>query len=256
MVLFIGPPFGNYISLPDTISVSGSFTLHERPGLLWQILKTLRFSPEDNGWINKIGLRNPGIDYAIKDWKKIVIDHAFKDLRNKARGKPSNHKTYIYSIAILDETEVPELLEKIPNNMNLELNVSCPNAEKHMVVTGIEQFINPNRKWCIIKLSPKTEPQLIDNFYKKGFRQFHCSNTLPVADGGLSGPRLIPHTSRLIEYIKEKYPDTEVIAGGGIQKYDTLIDYQKLGANHFSISTLFLHPILCSKFFYNFYKRN
>ena len=140
--------------------------------------------------------------------------------------------------------------------MNVSLISVSPNAEKHMVVTGIEQFINPDRKWCIIKLSPQTEPRVIDNFYRKGFRQFHCSNTLPVLGGGLSGPPLIPHTSRLVDYIKTKYPDTEVIAGGGIQKYDALLNYQKLGANHFAISTLFFHPILCSKFFYNFYKRN
>lgn len=236
MVLFIGPPFGNYISIPNTVSINGSYTLHHRPGLLSQIWKTLRFSHEYGGWINKIGLRNPGIDYAVQK---------FKESPNE-----------IYSIAILDKTEIPELLERIPYNMNIELNVSCPNAEKHMVVTGIEQFINPDRTWCIIKLSPETDSKLIDNFYQKGFRQFHCSNTLPVVGGGLSGPRLIPYTSRLVRYIKTKYPDTEIIAGGGIQKYDTLLNYKKIGANHCAISTLFFHPILCSKFFYNFYKRN
>ena len=236
MVLFIGPPFGNYIFLPNTVSINGSYTLHHRPGLLSQIWKTLHFSEEYGGWINKIGLRNPGIDSAIQKYRK--------------------NPDEIYSIAILDNSEIPELLEKVPYTMNIELNVSCPNAEKHMVVTGIEQFINPERKWCIIKLSPKTDHKLIDNLYKKGFRQFHCSNTLPVLGGGLSGPRLIPYTNRLINYIKTKYPNTEVIAGGGIQKYDTLLNYKKLGANHFAMSTLFFHPILCSKFFYNFYKRN
>ena len=66
-MFFIGPPFGNYISLPNTISISGSFTLNERSGLYSQIIKTLYYSYEHNGWVNKIGLRNKGIDWALKN---------------------------------------------------------------------------------------------------------------------------------------------------------------------------------------------
>lgn len=68
MTLFISPPFGNYIHLPYTTSIKGSFTLYERPGLFTQIYQTLHYSTEYNGWINKIGLRNNGIDYAIKKY--------------------------------------------------------------------------------------------------------------------------------------------------------------------------------------------
>ena len=72
-MFFIGPPFGNYISLPNTISISGSFTLNERPGLYSQIIKTLYYSYENNGWINKIGLRNKGIDWALKNVDKKIF---------------------------------------------------------------------------------------------------------------------------------------------------------------------------------------
>ena len=57
-MFFISPPFGNYVSLPNTISITGSFTLDERKGLFFQIIKTLYYSYELNGWFNKIGLRN------------------------------------------------------------------------------------------------------------------------------------------------------------------------------------------------------
>ena len=70
-ILFISPPFGNYFTfLPNTIPIRGSFTLKERKGKWMQILKTLRYIPLLNGWVNKIGLRNPGIDYAIRTYKK------------------------------------------------------------------------------------------------------------------------------------------------------------------------------------------
>lgn len=42
-MLFISPPFGNYIHLPNTMSIKGSYTLYERKGLFSQIFKTLRF---------------------------------------------------------------------------------------------------------------------------------------------------------------------------------------------------------------------
>ena len=221
-MLFIGPPFGNYISLsnPNIISIKGSFTLEPRYGLLPQIFKTLRYSFQHNGWINKIGLRNPGIAYAIQNWKK----------------------EYIYSIAILDKKEIPILVQKIPKSMNIELNVSCPNAEKHMITEGLGKFICDSRNWCIIKLSPKTDEKTVDNFYKEGFRQFHCSNTLPSPTGGLSGPTLRPYTKKLVTYIKQKYPDTIVIAGGGTRTVNDIEEYRKIGADHFAASTVFFNP--------------
>ena len=84
-MLFISPPFGNYIEIKNCISIKGSFTLNERPGLICQIFKTLRYSFEHKGWVNKIGLRNKGLDYAIKKYKN------------------TNH---IVSIAILNKGEI------------------------------------------------------------------------------------------------------------------------------------------------------
>ena len=229
-ILFIGPPFGNYINLPNTVSIKGSFTLEKRDGLLLQIVKTLRYSFEKNGWINKIGLRNKGIDWAIKN----------HDSKN------------IYSIAILNENEIPVLLKKIPKNMNIELNVSCPNAEKKMINNGLEKFLNKERKYCIVKLSPTISLDSIDNYYKQGFRQFHCSNTIPIKEGGLSGPSLIPYTSKLLSYIKNKYKDCEVIAGGGVTKYNDYKNYMNKGANHVAISTIFFNPFQFLPFYLNY----
>ena len=88
-MFFIGPPFGNYIYLPYTIPIKGSYTFEKRPGLFTQIIKTLRYDFDKGGWINKIGLRNPGLDYAIENY---------------------NH-SHIVSIAVLNKKEIP-LIEK------------------------------------------------------------------------------------------------------------------------------------------------
>ena len=105
-MLFISPPFGNYITLPNTKRIKGSYTLYPREGLLLQILRTLRFSFKDNGWINRIGLRNKGLQYGIDNYC---------------------HETDILSIALLNENEIKPILKILPENINIELNVSCPN---------------------------------------------------------------------------------------------------------------------------------
>tara|TARA_Y100000992_G_scaffold302275_1_gene275814 strand:+ start:914 stop:1633 length:720 start_codon:yes stop_codon:yes gene_type:complete len=231
-MLFISPPFGNYIHLPQTRSIKGSYTLEPRDGLILQILKTLRFSFDKNGWINKIGLRNKGLQYGIDNY---------------------NHKTDILSIAILNESEIKPILKMLPETTNIELNVSCPNINKRLNDKGIGQFLNPQREWCIIKLSPTTENETIEKYYSIGFRQFHCCNTLPVQEGGLSGPSLIPYVSNMVKFISQ-YPNTSIIAGGGIQNMQTLNKYKNLGAEYFSVSSLFFHPIKSAIFFNNYYK--
>lgn len=232
-MFFINPPFGNYLNLPKTISIKGSYTLEPRSGLFTQIINTLRYSFEYNGWINKIGLRNPGLDYAINNYKK---------------------GEHIVSIAILNKNEIPKILNKIPNNMDIELNVSCPNAEKKMCNVDLDKFLNPNRRWCIIKLSPNTDTKLIDNYYNQGFRQFHCSNTIPINKGGLSGKSIMPFSHFMIKYLKDNYDDVEVIGGGGITNVNDITKYTSFGADHFSASTVFFCPYLSTKLYLDLIK--
>ena len=232
-MFFINPPFSNYLNLPNTMSIKGSYTLEPRPGLFTQIIKTLRYSFEYGGWINKIGLRNPGLNYAIQNYKK--GDH-------------------IVSIAILNKKEIPQILNKIPNNMDIELNISCPNAETKMYTDDLSKFLNSNRKWCIIKLSPNSDTELIDNYYKQGFRQFHCSNTIPIDRGGLSGKLIMPFSHFMIKYLKKNYNDVEIIGGGGITNINDVNKYNHFGANHYSASTVFFCPYLSVKLYLDLIK--
>ena len=227
-MLFISPPFGNYISLPGTTSIKGSFTLEERTGLLKQIVTTLRYSFFYSGWVNKIGLRNKGIK-SIQDY--------------------SNDK--VYSIAILNQTDIDKFNDIIPKDACIEINVSCPNVKHKLMHENIKLLNSGKRKWCIVKISPNTSFKEIDSLYQSGFRQFHCCNTLPCDKGGISGTILIPHTKKFISYIKNKYSDVEVIAGGGISDIHILKEYQDIGADHFSISTVCFNPFLFTKLYYN-----
>ena len=227
-MLFISPPFGNYLNLPYTKSIIGSITVENRPGLINRVIKTLHYSEEYKGWINKIGLKNKGIDYILANY----------NLSNK-----------ILSIAILDKTDIPIFNKKIPKTQDLEINISCPNVDKsNNIIEDLNVFLHKDRKWCAIKLSPITTDYTLNKLYSHGFRQFHCSNTLPLSNGGLSGEKLIPYNISLINRLRE-YKDVEIIAGGGIRDMNILKKYKDLGATHFSISTICFNIPL----FMNFY---
>ena len=248
-MLFINPPFGNYFGKfnyfkqHEHISViHGSFTKNYRPGLIIQIFKTLRYSFKHKGWVNCIGLRNPGIHFAIE---------------NKL-----GQQNDIISIAIKNKDDIDYFYNHIPENTNIEINISCPNStvlnSNHM-----SKLLNNKRNWCIVKLSPIEKKDTIDKLYNIGFRQFHCCNTLPlyrnVNDkqtfrGGLSGISLIPFVCDKIHYIKTYYKDTIVIAGGGIQSIDTLQTYYNYGADHFAISTLCFSPFSLVRFYFDYMK--
>ncbi len=208
---FIAAPFGNYIKTKNTISVSGSWTVEKRTGRIVQIVKTLRYTKR--GWVNKIGLRNPGLTI----------------------GLPKHKTGEVFSIAGIEKDDWRLFAERIPNDFNIEVNMSCPNIDAHYI-DGIEDFEPDTRNWYIGKISPLTTFQELDEYINKfRFKQIHACNTLPIDKGGLSGKELIPYTSKFVKHIKDSYPDIEVIAGGGIDSLKDIEYYKNIGADHISL---------------------
>ena len=219
---FISAPFGNYLQYTNflsgkpIVSVTGTFTVKPRPGLAKQIIKTLRYTK--TGWRNKLGLRNPGI---------------FKGIDNTASYS-------IMSIASLEPNDWRILYEAVPKNMSVELNISCPNVDAHPDLT--KSFAKDERKWCIVKVPPTITNKQIDKIVKLGYNQIHASNTVPTAKGGLSGDVIVPHTLRILEYIKSTHPHVEVIAGGGVKDKASANRYIDAGADHISLGTVCFTP--------------
>ena len=106
-MLFISPPFGNYLNLPYTKSIIGSVTLNERPGLYSQIYNTLYYSYKEKGWVNQIGLRNYGLPATLQT----------QSFHNK-----------ILSLAILHPDDIEKMERMVPKDQDIELNISCPNV--------------------------------------------------------------------------------------------------------------------------------
>ena len=261
-MLFISPPFGNYINFsnPNIMSTKGSFTLNPRPdnvsyveylgSLCGQFIRTFRYNFEHGGYVNKIGLRNRGIRYAIDTYYTPYMT---------GKGQYRQQQPNIISVAIMDENEIEELNEIIPRDCNIELNISCPNVNKPdnyktSVYKKLHVFVDKRRKWCIVKVSLKDDMEKIDTIVKAGITQIHTTNTWPLEDGsgGLSGPYLRERNLPFIRQIRAKYPNLTIIGGGGIRNIKDVDYYDEAGANHFAISTVIFNPLLFYSLYSNF----
>ena len=219
----ISPPFGNYISRSWATSVHGTFTLAPRPGLLKQTVKTFR--PIKGGWINQIGFRNKGIKN---------VDFSMDIARSR-----------LISVAGLSgNDDWLQILEEIPAECMVEINVGCPNVSNYSIPNHI--LLAYLSKFAFVSLKiPPTEAALyraIDAHHHVGIQYVHMSNTLPTKRGGESGRRLRSVNLPLIKRMRTMAPEINIIGGGGIYSAWDLKSYKNAGANHFSLSTVWFTP--------------
>ena len=227
---FIAAPFGNYISHRNAISVAGTYTLLPRGSRVLAVARTLRYSRQDRGWTNRLGLPNPGIEVGLTKIKQ----------------------NQVLSIAEVNRNDAISLYKIIPSTQSLEINLSCPNLNKTLPWDHIHLFTqSKSRKWCIAKVSPHTRPEEIEYIIQAGYKTLHFSNTLPIEKGGLSGPAIKPYTKRLIRLIREEpqWKNIEIIAGGGVQTQDDVLEYMDEGAAHVSIGSVWFTPWRALKLF-------
>lgn len=233
--LVVSAPFGNYVQPAGATATLGTFTAAARPGRLLQIIKTVRRYGRIGAWVNKIGLRNPGIDWLVGRVKSGKIDVSDK----------------LVSIHGFSDTDWSTLLEKISviKPMGVELNMSCPNVgEIDWPVDLFKDAMECPLDFVVVKIPPVNYADLFAQAYDAGVRVFHCCNTLPVPVGGLSGKPLKPVSLQCIGQIRkdlgeEKFGDLTIIGGGGVRDVADVDDYAAAGAKHVAIATRVMNPI-------------
>ena len=220
--IILSPPFSNiYPNIKGTTKIVGTYTLHQRKGM-HRVLTTLRKTKF--GWLNKVGLRNPGI-------------------------KKFSKKNSIVSIALENTNEWPEFLKILKekkqkyNTIGIEFNVSCPNYSVSNITNEIIKEAKTELNLVIIKIPHNSSLKDINNFCKSDADIIHISNTKSTKKGALSGRSLIDQNLLDIIYIRENYGNSKkIIAGGGIYSFDDLMLYKKAGADYFSLSTSLINP--------------
>jgi dihydroorotate dehydrogenase len=226
----ISAPFGNYIQPDGATPTLGTFTLHRRPGRVWRVLKTVRYRPKLKAWVNKIGLRNPGIDWLAGRVKRGRCDVSDK----------------LVSIHGFDAEQWAALLKKIAEikPMAVELNMSCPNVGEIDWPPGLFKQAIDTGVPVVVKLPSVNYQEMLEQAVDVGVRVLHCCNTLPVPEGGMSGRPLKPVALEVIRGIRGKTFGNEltIIGGGGIYGLSDIDLYADAGADHVALATKTMNP--------------
>lgn len=228
----ISAPFGNYIQPAGTTPTLGTYTAQARPGRIPQILKTLRYYRRIGAWVNKIGLRNPGMGWLVDKVKSGKVDASDK----------------LVSIHGFETDEWWQLLDQCVEigAGGIELNISCPNVGHinwpeelfdRAVATGLP---------VVLKVPPVNYEQAVEDAIKSGIRSLHCCNTLPVPAGGVSGKPLKPVALQCIRDLKIQpwAHEIQFIGGGGIYEQADIDDYLDAGVDVVALGTKTMNPLL------------
>lgn len=232
----ISAPFGNYVRPAGATPTVGTFTVHRRRGRWHRILATVRYMPRVGAWVNRIGLRNPGIG-----WVESRV----------AAGKMGLAES-IVSVHGFHEDEWRDLIRRVAalRPGAIELNVSCPNVGELSWPAWLfaeAEAALPGR--VIVKIPPVRYEAMVRDALGAGVRMFHCCNTLPVPGGGMSGKPLMPLAliaiGRVRALAREMGIDAGsvlIIGGGGITEPADVDAYADAGADRVAIGTKVMHP--------------
>ena len=232
--LIVSAPFGNYVQPEGATPTLGTFTAAARPGRVRQVLRTVRYYRRLRAWVNRIGLRNPGIE-----WLAEAVSSGRVDVADKI--------VSIHGFTADDWWRLLERTEKL-RPLAIELNLSCPNVGEvnwpeelfaNAVATGVS---------VIAKLPPVHYEGLFAEARVAGVVTFHCCNTLPVPAGGLSGAPLKPVALHCIRSLRATFDekdrhDISIIGGGGIRTAADIDDYADAGASRVAVGTGVINPI-------------
>ncbi len=239
--LIVSAPFGNYpvivkkLTGADFTPTMGTFTAMPRGffvkpygGRLTRIALTLRYSPTFKSWKNKLGLKNPGVDWLEQRVHEKKID-------------VSDRIVSIYGWTMPEWERLVGAMARI-RPLAVEINASCPNVDKPPFTQDLFKILGRNGLRTIVKLPPTGYRGVLEMAYLAGMRAFHATNTLPTPNGGLSGKALLPVALDVVKDIRTRYPDAIIISGGGITDVDDALKFQERGANHVVVGSMLFNP--------------
>ncbi len=228
----ISAPFGNYILPEGATATLGTFTALARGGRVWRILKTVRYYPRLRAWVNKIGLRNPGIQWVLDKHAAGKLDLSDKLIS-------------IHGFNAADWTLLLKACQTL-QPLGIELNMSCPNVGEINWPEGLFAEAVATGVPVVVKLPPVCYEEMAEQAVQAGVRSFHCCNTLPVQAGGMSGQPLKPVALQCLRDLKSRdwAGDVLFLGGGGIYKPSNIDEYVAAGADAVAIGTKAMNPWL------------
>jgi dihydroorotate dehydrogenase (NAD+) catalytic subunit len=219
-----------------------------------------RMVPVAAGMLNAIGLQNVGVRQFIAEKLPALRAYRTQIVAN------------VFGHTVEEYAEVARHLESAEGLAAYELNVSCPNvacggiqfgSDPRMAAQVVSAVRGVARRPLWVKLSPgASDIALIARAAEEaGADALTVANTYPAMSvdfrtrrsrlgnptGGLSGPAIRPITTRLV-YDASRAVRIPIIALGGIEKAEDVLDYFVVGASAVQVGTAsFADPRACER---------
>lgn len=227
-----------------------------------------------DGWINAVGLTNPGIHYWLNTYFHNIVEDRTAVAVSIAPETLQEASMMSFLLTIANSTAL--IYDGFKPIQAIELNVSCPNSDHVRNVTNIVSMIKvmkPSGLPIFVKLG-WTQPYMeICKAVQRDVAAFDLINAIPwnyftqsssignVIDfgdrsplekygleGGISGPPIAPFGIGALDNIINAEIDTPVISGGGVYDISGVISRFNRGAGAVSFGSLFLsHPTMPNK---------
>jgi len=227
--------------------ITKTLTFAPRKGNLNMLTPWRCVQPIKDGWVNAVGLTNPGIQWWIKEIYQRTVSDGYK---------------VIVSIApesLIETESMIEDLNNLSNIVGVELNVSCPNTNRDETLEQIIQVTDlayrKSRHPLILKLSydqPYLEVikavdgkvEAFDLINSVAWKTISKDKPSPLAPyglvGGVSGKRIRGYSREALMACNKLGCKTPVISGGGIDSLEEVKIRERLGASAFSFGSVFI----------------
>ncbi len=256
-VIFLSTPFANPLVVPSGIvpeisdskkaellgaggAVTKSLTVRVREGNPMP-----RIIVYEHGYLNSVGLRNPGIKNGIKELEKLFSETAIPMIVS------------IFAVSVADFKKLAKAVDTLFSGF-IELNLSCPNTKDELgeslgmgvestvaAVAGVREAVSKKTK-LIVKLSPNVSDigAVAKAAESAGADAISAINTvgpgmvidintrkpkLGNKEGGVSGPGIRPIAVRCVYdiYNAVKIP---IIGMGGVETWQDVVEMMLAGA--------------------------
>lgn len=248
-------PWGFLHEWKDTfdLNILGAATLKTTTPLLRHGNETPRMTEVVSGLLNSIGLANPGIDLVIKE-EIPKLSHLHLPIIGNVGG-----------FSIEDYRQMVLAYDQCSKVAMIEVNVSCPNVkhgnlnfahDEGLLCELVHEIRSQTNKALIIKLSPnlpslvglakkmetlKVDGLTVANTYVG--MKIDLKTKKPILankTGGLSGPAIKALTMRHVFEVAQA-TTLPIIALGGVQTVDDVMEYVLAGASLVGIGSTVLH---------------
>lgn len=218
-------------------------------------------APTTAGWLNAIGLKNPGIDNVLAE-KLPWLATNYPELPIVGSVAGSTFEEYV---------AVAKKMTTAPNVKLLEINISCPNVDHGGLAFGTDPELVKDLTQAIVavvdkpvfmKLTPNVTDivpiaaaaeaggaaglTMINTLTGMGINLKTRQPILAHGTGGLSGKALHPMAVRMIHDVRQQTA-LPIIGVGGVFTPEDVLEFYLAGANAVQVgAATYGHPTACT----------